>query len=90
MYFIIDESNSNYITLRHLCVFLTNSKAELENFFLCVCNISRCSFICIAMQYYVFITRFWEALALKRNRIGDLLACEICVHVGLSFLYQMH
>ena len=42
--------------------------------------------LCIAIQYYVFITNFWEALALKRKRIGDPLACEICVHVGLPIL----
>ena len=40
----------------------------------------------IAMQYYVFITMFWEAMTLKRKRIGDSLACKICVNVGLPAL----
>jgi hypothetical protein len=38
------------------------------------------------MQYYVFIIRFWVELALKWKRIGDLLACEISVNVGLPTL----
>jgi hypothetical protein len=57
-------------------------------------RISSCTFVIfpavtslfIAMQYYVFITRFWEAKALKRKKFGDSLACEICVNVGLPTL----
>jgi hypothetical protein len=69
-----------------MCTYLITEKFKWR--------IASCSFVifpavtslCIVVQYSAFITRFWEALSLKWKRIGDSLACEICVNVGLPTL----